>query len=314
MIAPAPLAPAARLLMQAGVVVLCVLCLACARGAEAQVAGVVETSTTRVVPSGQSVEVVLFAPDAPEEGPLPVLILSHGFARSPGRHAGTARWLAARGFLVVTPASPGWFQGDAQQQNIDALVDHARWIVARGSTPGDALEGRVDASRLALAGHSAGGAVSIEAAAALAEEGAIVPAAVVLLDGVPWPRTLDAAPAFPPIPLASLRAEPSSCNNSGEIVDFLEVLPFPQEDVRVVGSNHCDQENPSDFLCGLACGAASSARQERFRDLLHRFLLDSMGVAAAEPTPSYVESLDALEAQGLAARQLLSGWQAYRAP
>jgi acetyl esterase/lipase len=283
------------------------------------VTGVAETSTSRVVPSGQSVEVVVFAPDGAGEGPLPVLILSHGFARSPGRHAGTARWLAARGFVVVTPASPGWFQGDAQQQNIDALADHARWIVERGATPGDALEGRVDAARLALAGHSAGGAVSIEAAAVLATEGTIVPAAVVLLDGVPWPRTLDAAPTFPPIPLASLRAGPSSCNNSGEIVDFLEALPFPQEDVRVVGSNHCDQENPSDFLCGLACGAASSTRQERFRDLMHRFLLDAMGVAGAEPTPAYAETLDLLEAQGLVARQVLngdlppSGWQAYRA-
>src|SRR5690606_35156215 len=113
-----------------------------------------------------------------------------------------------------------------------------------------------DPDRIGLAGHSAGAAAAVGAALALQEEGFPV-AGLFLLDAVPWPRTLVFAGRLRELPLGSFRAEPSSCNNDGSTLALLGAIRFAVEDVKVVGSTHCDQEDPSDWLCGAACGGAS---------------------------------------------------------
>jgi len=78
---------------------------------------------------------------------------------------------------------------EAQARNIDGAVEHVFWALSlrgRGGAPW------VDPTRVALGGHSAGGAVSLEAAVALRCRGVRV-AGLVLLDAVPWPRTVATA-------------------------------------------------------------------------------------------------------------------------
>jgi len=75
-------------------------------------------------------------------------------------------YLAQRGIVVLTPDMASLFGGEAAQLGCiaDAVAD-VTWLAERSATPGDSLVGLVDPVRIGLAGHSAGGAVSFEAAA-----------------------------------------------------------------------------------------------------------------------------------------------------
>lgn len=243
----------------------------------------------------------LFIPRPADPGhpapPFPAVVLSHGFARSRAQHRTNAEWMAARGILVATPDSPGWSGGNARQDNIDALVGHVAWLVARSGAAGDSLEGRVDPSRLGLAGHSAGGAVSFEAAIALQDAPQRI-RAFCLLDAVPWPRTLDAAAALQPLRFASLRAEPSSCNSNGTVLDLLDAMAFNIDDVRVVGATHCDPENPTDIGCTLFCGGTGAARRDVFRKAMTLFFMESFALSLPEEPESYTEYVERLAGEG----------------
>jgi pimeloyl-ACP methyl ester carboxylesterase len=156
----------------------------------------------------------------------------------------------------------------------------------------------VDPKRIGLAGHSAGGAVSFEAA--IDAQGTTTPAAAVaLLDAVPWDRTVARAPGFPTIPFASWRSEPEPCNAEGAVRSVLSGLPFPTEDVLIVGGTHCDPENPSDGLCALACGRPAPERQHLYQEFLYLFVRDALEAPSVPNEPAtYAVALDEATAAG----------------
>ncbi|MFI7573563.1 alpha/beta hydrolase family protein [Micromonospora sp. NPDC049497] len=97
------------------------------------------------------------------DGRFPLVVYSHGLHSLPKLHAGlTTRWAAA-GFVVVAPTYPHTRRGaprfdraDVRHQPADAwrVVRHLLRLDARG---GDPLVGHLDLTRIAAAGHSAGG-------------------------------------------------------------------------------------------------------------------------------------------------------------
>ena len=212
--------------------------------------------------------------------PWPGVVLVHGFSRSRKRHAGTARHLAERGFVVLVADLASLLGGEnARGENVVDTRGHVEWLRARAATPGDALFGLVDRERLALAGFSAGGAVAFEAATRTPVR------AVVLLDAVPWRRTLAAAGTMPEARLLSLRSEPSACNGKGSVRGLLAALPFGSEDVRIAGATHCDAEDPSDAACRLFCGGSSEEARRVYRRLLHLFLADVLDAPRGDGSP-----------------------------
>ncbi len=168
---------------------------------------------TRRTPSGDQVAYSLFMPQPSESlaaPPYPAVAVSHGFARSKRFHANTACGLAERGIVVLTPDLVSLLGGEeAQLRNIENLIDHVRWLRIRATAEGDPLFGLLDPERIGLVGHSAGGAISLEAAIELAEAGENV-FALMLLDGVPWARTVDRAGELPELAFASVRSEPTA--------------------------------------------------------------------------------------------------------
>ncbi len=220
--------------------------------------------------------------------PWPAVVLDHGFARSKGRFSGTARFLTERGFVVLVANLVSLLGGEsARSANVENTLDHVAWLKARSAAAGDPLFGLVDPERIALAGHSAGGAVAFEAAA-----GGPPVRAVVLLDAVPWPRTIEAARQMPVTRLLSLRSEPSACNAEGSVRKLLEALPFATEDVRIPGGTHCDAEDPTDGFCRLFCGGTGEKARAAYRRLFFLFVKDALDAPPVEEAPdSWTEAI-----------------------
>jgi pimeloyl-ACP methyl ester carboxylesterase len=238
-----------------------VLVITCAAaGAPAQTGDVRRVPLRVQATQWAAVDVDFFYQPRLQQRQLPLVVLSHGFMRSRVHHSGNAAHLARQGFLVAVPE-------DTNPATLEGIV--LQLIDAQRGNGFDQLP-RVDPDRVGLAGHSAGGAASIGAAARLQKSGASV-RAICLLDGVPWPNTWKLARELRGVEIASFRAEPGACNANGVMGNLMASLALERVDFVVTGSGHCDQENPSDMLCGAVCGGATQAHQRAFRDLMTLF-------------------------------------------
>jgi pimeloyl-ACP methyl ester carboxylesterase len=206
--------------------------------------------------------------------------------------------------IALTPDSSGLIGGaERLQRNVLNAGEHLLWLRARSADPRDVLFGRVDRLRLALAGHSAGGGVALEAAIE-SQTTAFPVTGLALLDAVAFPGTDQRAASMRSLALASLRSEPSFCNARGRILGLLARLPFPALDIRVVGGTHCDPENPSSALCGLFCGESTPARQGLYQRLLLLFFRDVFRMPpGTEGVGGFLEELARLERAGAIARR-----------
>jgi pimeloyl-ACP methyl ester carboxylesterase len=102
----------------------------------------------------------------PAAGPFPLLIVSTGFQIGRANYDATCRHLASWGYLVLIH---DYTSGNHNQKaaEISDLIDFAL-----GATSG--LSARINASQIAVAGHSLGGKVSIGAASLDPRIGAVV--------------------------------------------------------------------------------------------------------------------------------------------
>jgi pimeloyl-ACP methyl ester carboxylesterase len=278
--------------------------------ADAGLFGVQVETGTRTACTGDAVSYSLFIPQ-PADGlpppPWPAVVLNHGFARTKKAHADNALFMAQRGLVVLTPDQVGLGGAGVREKNIAVTLDHLGWLRSRSDTPDDPLEGLVDWYRMGLAGHSAGGALSFEAAARSQATGYPV-RALYLLDAVPWRSTLEAAPTLTPLALGSLRSEPASCNAQGAVRELLETTPFPVDDLLLVGATHCDPENPTDALCRWFCGGSTALRRSLYRRLMILFFQDAFDMPPVDLVfVDYEATLKWLEGLGLIAREALPG-------
>lgn len=274
----------------------------CAPLASAQVFEVTVETGTRQTTGGDSISYDLYIPEATPSLPAPPwpgLVLNHGFARDKRYHADTARFLAERGIVVLVPNLVSLLGGEAAQLRAVAdTVDNAAWLRTRGVTPGDTLFGRLDPGRVGLAGHSAGGAIALEAAWVQERSTGIPVAALVLLDAVPWPRTLQRAATLRPIFAVSLRSDPSACNAFGSGLGIVDAVSFPMDDVLVVQSTHCDPEAPSGLACAVACGPPTVRGRSLYRTLLYAFLREFLQAPALGATTTFRQTVASLEEEG----------------
>ncbi|PWR08396.1 chlorophyllase [Micromonospora acroterricola] len=137
--------------------------------------GVRQLKLTR---DGRALPVTLWYPAAGEaggavkrsataaEGRFPVVMFSHGLGGRPDDYATLLTRWAAAGFVVAAPTFPHTSRG-ADGNVLDVLnqpadVSYAlTQVLALDGRAGDPLRGRLDAERVAAAGHSAGGVTTI---------------------------------------------------------------------------------------------------------------------------------------------------------
>ncbi|MCA9610810.1 MAG: hypothetical protein KC619_34680 [Myxococcales bacterium] len=122
---------------------------------EATGATVTTTSHSLSRPS-TTIPLTIYLPADPS--PAPVIVFHHGFQLSPDDYASYGEHLASWGYVVVMPQMPGGLIGGPNHrelgEHLGAILD---WVAAGG----DEIAGRVDATRIALAGHSLGGKISL---------------------------------------------------------------------------------------------------------------------------------------------------------
>jgi pimeloyl-ACP methyl ester carboxylesterase len=269
----------------------------CSVGSTTQNYGVNIERGARRTNAGDRVPYSLFLPQHDETlpaPPYPAIVLSHGFGRDKRFHRNTGCALAERGIIVLTPNLTSLLSGErGQLRNIENLTDHVRWLRSRAADPLDSLFGLIDPSRIGLVGHSAGGAIAFEATIDLADAGEAV-SAVMLMDAVPWERTVELAGELRNAAFASVRSEPGACNADGQVFELLNGLAFATEDVLVVGASHCDPENPTNVLCKLGCRGSDGLAQEAYQELLYAFLYEALAAPELDATVSFEAAVERL--------------------
>lgn len=168
--------------------------------------------------------------------PDTVVMLSHGFQRSPAQMADLAVHLASWGVEVVTPAlcHASIFDTDHAQNAADI----------------QALAATLGYTRVLYVGHSAGGLASWLAAAA-------DPASVAMLGLDPVDSgDLGAAGLGPAVPAYGLFGEPSSCNADNNGLGWFD-SGIDRRALGITDADHCDFESPTDSLCPLLCPGGS---------------------------------------------------------
>jgi len=104
--------------------------------------------------------------------------------------------------------------------------------------------------------------------------------AVVLLDPVPWPRTVALATAWPVdrVPLISLSCPPAAWNGYGEWCKVLASLPSPGATVlRLPLAAHGDALDPRSWVCRLLGMRGAPGSAQLFAALLDAFVLQPDG-------------------------------------
>ncbi len=192
--------------------------------------------------------------------PMPVVAVVHGFLRNGSFMAELARTLASRGMVALVPDLPCGLSGcdhEANAQQIRALI---AWGVTESGRAGSPLVGRVDATRRGAIGHSWGALATI-----LASTQADGFEVAVLLD--PNDDRGVAAMRAPSVtkPTLLLTAEVLGNCNSAWGAGVFDTIPPPTMRARVLGSAHCDAEEPSDSLCPLGCGRGDPSKSVVFR-------------------------------------------------
>ena len=243
-------------------------------------------------------------PGSPAALPAPFFLLLHGFMGARAHLAGHAAALCSQGAVVLNASlsslvSPS--PAAAQARNIAQAVAHVRWALALAGPP------LVDAQRVFLCGHSAGGAVALEAAVALRAAGVAV-RGLCLLDGVPWPRTEQAALALfeqpQPLGVLSLRSEPGAWNLKGRVQGVLAAAWARRSasashgcvDALLRQSGHADAINPPQR--GLLASLLGLQGPPRCAALYAQLLLAFAAAGGELASGALAELLQQLAAQG----------------
>jgi hypothetical protein len=222
-------------------------------------------------------------------GKFPLLVNTHGFSGNAAQQLGWGEHFASYGFVAVVPSMPGGVPTD-HKANGDII--RALALLFSDPTYASPAQGKVDAERVGLSGHSAGGLQTTFAASLLK------PRATVLFD--PVDNEMAGRPVYATIcsPVMAIFAEPGACNKQADWSTFKSTSIGPQVLLDVIGSNHCDPINPLMAGCDLLCGGVSSAQNQanysRYATAYFLALLKDDTAAAATFTQSALSADTAL--------------------
>jgi dienelactone hydrolase len=184
-----------------------------------------------------------------------------GLSDGTAENAGNGQHLASWGYVVAMPRLPD----DAEDRT--ASVQHAlAYLETQTRTAGSFLHQKVDAGRLATAGHSLGGTTALSVAARDGRVRAVVALDPVYHTGGPgqpedpvWDLVGEGSKIV--VPSLVLGALPSSCNSDADYAEIYPVLGATHKaQLLITGASHCDFADPGSRFCGFMCGATDRDR------------------------------------------------------
>ncbi len=202
--------------------------------------------TEKILLQGATQHVDLYLPNDAQNAP--VVIVAHGFSRHRRVMAGWGILLAQNGMIAVVPTLPAFAD---QARNIRAIHD----LIALVHEPG--LFGQTTPNGdVALMGHSAGG---FDTLIALTGEKRV--RCWIGLDPVDFgDHGLRCAKSLK-IPSLMLLAESGAWNRYANTLPWITANPSSLTALRIIGSSHCDPENPTSRLANLVCGQTDPERR-----------------------------------------------------
>ena len=204
----------------------------------------VDRSRTVLLPGGRreprSLETVVRYPAA--GGSYPLIVFGHGFALTPGRYANLLRAWALAGYVVAAPVFPlenanapgGPKESDLINEPRDmSFVISSLLLLNAG--PRGALRGKIDPSRIAVAGHSDGAETALAVAYDSRFRDRRIHAAIVL-SGAALPG-MGLFPVRGP-PLLAMQGTADPINAPGTTAAYFRLARRPKFLVSLLGASH----------------------------------------------------------------------------
>ena len=241
--------------------------------------------------------------------PYPAIAFAHGFSMfglSDGvqDNLGNGEHLASWGYVVAIPALPDDF--DARYAAIQEVLSY---LEQETHNEDSALYDKVDSTRLALAGHSLGGATALALASQDTRVRAVVALDPVYHTGGPgggeelWAPE-EQGPQIV-VPTGILGAPGSSCNADA---DYARIYPWVgathKASFMLVGASHCDFADPGNAFCDMVCGSSDPARTQLSQAYMTAWFNYYLYLDTASYDRLYGASSDADVENGLIGRQL----------
>ena len=175
-------------------------------------------------------------------GPLPLIVFAHGFALTPTTYSRLLSSWTEAGYVVAAPSFPlenadapgGPNESDLVNQPRDVSFVISR-LLALTVRPGGVLEGKIDPSRIAVAGHSDGGVTAMAAAYDHRFRDRRVRAAIVL-SGATLPR-MGPFPERGP-PLLAVQGTADRINAPGTTASFFRLARRPKFLLWLLRASH----------------------------------------------------------------------------
>ncbi|MGY1604695.1 alpha/beta hydrolase family protein [Geodermatophilus sp. SYSU D00815] len=190
--------------------------------------------------AGRVLPTTLYWPET-GDGPFPLVVFSHGLDGTPASFYPLLQTWAAAGFVVAAPlfpltsaGSPGVVEDVVNQPADVSFVISS--VLELASTPGDELADRVDADRIAVAGHSLGAVTTLGLLTDFAADPRI--GAAVLLAGTSAGQALPFAQ--PSVPVLFLHGTDDDTITLDDGRAVYAAAPAPKAFVELVGGGHND--------------------------------------------------------------------------
>lgn len=231
--------------------------------------------------------------------PFPLVVFSPGFVLGRGQYNAYIERLASHGFVAISQSARSESKHAQYRDDTSKLID---WLLAPTGSSAARIAGRVDSSRIGLAGHSLGGKISLLTAAQDSRVQAIVTIDPVDGQDAPLAKDVTAAISLPPgVPIGFLG---ETISKSGGVpctpaAFNYEVLyastTAPRFAIRFLAAAHADfVDNPSSCFPCLFCPGGTAPKQQThalaMKYVTAYFLFTLAGDAAAE---SYLTGAEA---------------------